>query len=119
VYWRAFMPADRLQVTYVEASMKFMATWSIREDKWLPILKLWVSMTPQQRADGGDGVRILGRWHDVAARGGVVILEATDLAAALRYAGQWNPHMDLRLVPVLDDEETAVVAGQILKANNA
>jgi hypothetical protein len=37
----------------------------------------------------------------------------------LRYAGQWNPHMDLRLVPVLDDEETSVVAGQIVKANNA
>lgn len=99
--------------------MKFMARWSIREDKWLPILKLWSQMTPQQRADGGEGVKILGRWHDLASRSGVVILEATDLAAALRYAGQWNPHMDLDLVPVMDDEESAAVAKQIVAANAA
>jgi len=99
--------------------MKFMARWSIREDKWLPILKQWSQMTPQQRADGGEGVKILGRWHDLASRSGVVILEATDLAAALRYAGQWNPHMDLDLVPVMDDEESAAVAKQIVAANAA
>src|SRR5215510_6143224 len=39
--------------------MKFMVTWSIREDKWLSILKLWSEMTPQQRADGSAGVKIL------------------------------------------------------------
>ena len=66
--------------------MKFMVRWSIREDRWLSILKLWSEMTPQQRADGGSGVKILGRWHDLAARSGVAILEATALAAALRYA---------------------------------
>ena len=62
-----------------------MATWSIQDDKWLAILKLWASMTPQQRADGGSGVSIVGRWHDMAARKGVAILEADNLAAALRY----------------------------------
>ena len=99
--------------------MKFMVRWSIREDKWLSILKLWSEMTPQQRADGGAGVKILGRWHDLAARGGVAILEATDLAAALRYAGQWNPHMDMVLVPVVDDEESAVIAKQVVAASAA
>jgi Protein of unknown function (DUF3303) len=99
--------------------MKFMAKWSIREDKWLPILKLWSEMTPQQRADGGAGVKILGRWHDMAGRSGVAILEATDLAAALRYAGQWNPHMDMDLVPVVDDEESAAIAKQVVAANAA
>jgi hypothetical protein len=62
--------------------MKFMVRWSIREDRWLSILKLWSEMTPQQRADGGSGVKILGRWHDLAARSGVAILEATDLAGS-------------------------------------
>jgi len=96
-----------------------MAKWSIREDKWLPILKLWSEMTPQQRADGGAGVKILGSWHDMAGRSGVAILEATDLAAALRYAGQWNPHMDMDIVPVVDDEESATVAKQVVAANAA
>ena len=99
--------------------MKLMAKWNIREDKWLPILKLWSEMTPQQRADGGAGVKILGRWHDMAGRNGVAILEATDLASALRYAGQWNAHMDMDLVPVVDDEESAAVAKQVVAANAA
>lgn len=99
--------------------MKFMAKWQIQEDKWLPILKLWSGMTPQQRADGGSGVKLLGRWHDMASRSGVVILEADDLAAALRYAGQWNPHMDMVLVPVVDDEESAAIAKQVVAASTA
>ena len=97
--------------------MKFMVTWTIREEKWLPILKMWASMAPEQRADGGAGVKILGRWHDLAARRGVAILETTDLAAAARYAGMWNPHMDMEVVPVFDDEESASVAQQIVTAN--
>jgi hypothetical protein len=99
--------------------MKFLAKWSINEDKWLAILKLWASLTPQQRADGGQGVKILGRWHDMAAREGVVVLEAADLAAALRYAGQWNPHMAITMVPVVDDEESAAIAKQIIAAATA
>jgi hypothetical protein len=29
--------------------MKFMGKWTIDQDKWLPVLKQWSSMTPQQR----------------------------------------------------------------------
>ena len=99
--------------------MKFMVKWTIRETNWLPILKHWSAMTPQQRADGGAGVRILGRWHDMAARSGVAILEATDLAAVLHYAGQWNPVMDLDIAPVVDDEESAAIAKQVVATANA
>ena len=90
--------------------MKFMVSWSIEQDKWMPILKMWGSMTPEERADAGPGVSILGRWHDMAARKGVGILEASDLSALKIYFGQWNPHMDLDVAPVLDDEESAEVA---------
>jgi len=31
--------------------MKFMVSWSIQQDKWLPILKKWGSMTPEGRAN--------------------------------------------------------------------
>lgn len=97
--------------------MKFMVNWDINEDKWLPILKLWADLTPQQRADGGPGVKILGRWHDMAARKGVAIIETSDLGAAMRYAGQWNPHMGMTIAPVMDDEESATVAKQIVEAS--
>jgi hypothetical protein len=64
-------------------------------------------------------VKIIGRWGDVAARTGVAIFESNDLAAVQRYVGQWNAYMDITLVPVLDDEESAAVARQIVADNNA
>ena len=54
--------------------MKFMINWSIDEDKWLPVLKKWVSMSPQERANTGDGVKMIGRWLDMAGRTGVLIV---------------------------------------------
>ena len=98
--------------------MKFMVTWSIHEEQWLPILEVFSSMTPEQRADVGDGVTMIGRWHDTNARSGVAIMETTDLAALNRYLGQWNPFMDLDVSPVLDDEETAALAKNVLADHN-
>lgn len=95
--------------------MKFMGTWSIDQDKWIPVLEKWSSMKPAERANAGEGVKILGRWHDMSSRTGVIILEASDAAAIQRYVGQWNPHMDIDVSPVLDDEESAKVARAILE----
>ena len=75
-------------------------------------------MTPEQRADVGDGVTMIGRWHDNNSRSGVAIMETTDLAALNRYLGQWNPFMDMSVAPVLDDEEEAAVAKSILADHN-
>ena len=85
--------------------------------RFLDILNIWSSMTPEQRADVGDGVTMIGRWHDTNARSGVAIMETTDLAALNRYLGQWNPYMDLDVSPVLDDEETAALAKGVLADN--
>lgn len=90
--------------------MKFMTSWSIEQDKWIPILVRWGSMTPEEHADTGPGVTLIGRWHDTVGRRGVAIFEATDLAAMSHYIGQWNPYMDIDIAPVLDDEESAAVA---------
>ena len=98
--------------------MKFMVTWSINEEQWLPILEVFSSMTPEQRADVGDGVTMIGRWHDTNSRSGVAIMGTTDLAALNRYLGKWNPFMDLDVSPVLDDEETAALAKNVLADHN-
>ena len=90
--------------------MKFMVSWSIDQDKWMDVLETWVSMTPEERADAGEGVETIGRWHDMAARQGVAILETDDASALNRYLGRWNPNMDMDVSPVLDDEESAAVA---------
>ena len=99
--------------------MKSLCNWSIPHDNWLPVLKKFTSMSPQEQTNAGDGVKITGRWHDVAARTGVVVFESNDPAAVQRYLGLWNPYMEIDLSPVLDDEESAVLARQIVADNNA
>jgi hypothetical protein len=99
--------------------MKFMVYYSISQENFLTLLKRWISMSPQEQVNAGEGVRIVGRWHDVAARGGVVILESGDLAAVQRYIGQWNPYLDCDIAPVLDDEELTAVGRQIVADNHA
>jgi hypothetical protein len=97
--------------------MKFMTCWAIDQEKWLPILAKWGSMTPEQRANDGPGVTLIGRWHDMAGRRGVAIYEATDLAALSISIANWNPYMDIDIAPVLDDEESAAAARTITSAN--
>ena len=99
--------------------MKFMVNWSMNHEGWLPILEVFSSMTPEQRADVGDGVKMIGRWHDTASRTGVAIMEATDLTALHRYLNQWNPFLDIDVAPVLDDEETAALAKGVLADHSA
>jgi hypothetical protein len=50
----------------------------------------------------------------MSSRSGVAILESDDATAVQRFIGRWNSYMDIDLAPVLDDEETATVAKQIL-----
>jgi hypothetical protein len=99
--------------------MKFMVHWSIDQAQWLDVLKVFSSMTPAQRADAGPGVKMIGRWHDTAARTGVAIMEATDLAALHRYLNRWNPSMDIEVSPVLDDEEAASLGRAVLSDHGA
>jgi hypothetical protein len=99
--------------------MKFLGHWSVSHDNWLSVLKKFTSMSQQEQTNVGEGVKIIGRWHDLAARTGVIILESNDLAAVQRYIGLWSPYMETDLVPVLDDEEATAVGRHIIAANKA
>ena len=84
----AFGAGDIVANLWQEGVMKYKVDWSMRHEQWLPILGMWSGMTPQQRADLGDGVTMIGRWQDTNSRRGVAIMETTDLAALNRYLGQ-------------------------------
>ncbi len=100
--------------------MKFRVNWSIQQDKWLPVMKRWSSMSPQERANEFPaGGKLAGRWHDMTGRTGVLIVESNDLAAVQLWIGKWNPYLDVDLTPVVDDEESAAIARQIVADNNA
>ena len=68
-------------------------------------------MSPEHdKADMGDKIRLIGRWHDVARMQGVAVYEADDASAMANWALNWNSMMDiLDVVPVLDDEEARAV----------
>ncbi|CAM5798324.1 DUF3303 domain-containing protein [Rhizobacter fulvus] len=58
------------------------------------------------------GVKMLGRWHDVANGTGFAVSEADDAAAVARWALEWNDLMEMDVRPALDDEQLgAVLAG--------
>jgi hypothetical protein len=87
--------------------MKFLVTWRIHEDKRHDALKAFSQMTAEDdRADMGDGVRLIGRWHDVVGFTGVAIAESDDAQAISNWLLNWNAILDVDVTPVLDDEET-------------
>ena len=98
--------------------MKFKVEWSMGCEAYLDILNVFSSMSPEQRADVGDGVTMIGRWHDTNSRTGVAIMETTDVTALNRYLGHWTPFLDLNVAPVLEDEETATLFKGILADHN-
>ena len=51
--------------------MKFLVTWKVPEENWINILDVFSSLSPDERADAGEGVTIEGRWHDLADKSGV------------------------------------------------
>ena len=55
-------------------------------------------------ADRG-GVKLIGRWHDLASASGVAICESDDAAAVQSWAMNWNSVLDPEITPVLDDDE--------------
>jgi hypothetical protein len=94
--------------------MKFMVTWEVHPDKRQEALKNWCSLSPEQQMDAGPGVKIIGRWHDLASFTGVAICEAQDAAALSGYLLQWNSVMDIDASPVLDDAETTAAGKTVL-----
>jgi len=87
--------------------MKFMLTWSLHREKRQDALRGFSAMTAADDAkDMGDNIKLIGRWHDLAAGAGVAIFESNDAVAMANWALNWNPMLDVTVVPVLDDEET-------------
>jgi hypothetical protein len=59
-----------------------------------------------------QGVKMLGRWHDVANGTGFSISEADDASAMARWALEWSDLMEMEIHPALNDEQLgAVLAG--------
>lgn len=93
--------------------MKFMVTWQLHPGKLHEVLGVFSAMSQQEdEAAMGDGVKLVGRWHDLARGRGVAIFETENAEAFSSYAMKWNGAMDLDVSLVLDDDEARAIGRQ-------
>ena len=55
--------------------MKFMIIYSYPAENFLPVVKAWGSLSPQERASVGEGAKKIGHWHDVVGRRAFAVVE--------------------------------------------
>ena len=94
--------------------MKLLVNWKMREGKLHEALAVFSQMTAEQdQAQMGDGIELIGRWHDLSRGTGTAIFEVEDQSAFTKTALMWNPFMEFELSLVTDDEETREIGRQI------
>ena len=66
-----------------------------------------------------EGVKLLGRWHSAAARGGFTLFEADDAANLADWAYQWADLVELEIYPVVGDDEVAALFSRVVEGDEA
>jgi len=90
--------------------MKFLVTWRVHDEHRHDALKAFSEMSAEEdRADLGDSVNLIGRWHDLVGFTGVAICESDDAGAVANWLLNWNTILDAEVTPVLDDDETRAI----------
>ena len=90
--------------------MKFLVTWRIHDESRHDALKAFSEMSAEDdRADLGDSVKLIGRWHDMVAFTGLAVCESDDAGAVANWILNWNDVIDADVTPVLDDDETRAI----------
>lgn len=90
--------------------MKFMLKWRVHPDKRHEVLQGFSQMdVAADKADMGDKIKLIGRWHDVAKFEGVAVYESNDASAISSWALNWNHVLDAEVSVVLDDAEVREV----------
>ena len=81
--------------------MKFMSTWTLLPGS--------VKTAAEQFLAGGglegEGVTLLGRWHNVDCSGGFTLYETNNLAALHLGAAKWADLLEVTTLPVIEDGE--------------
>lgn len=84
--------------------MKFLVKWQIKESTGLDGLKSFSQMNDEQEKQMRGGVKVVGRWHDLVGRTGLMICESDSEQELMTYALRWSPYMTFQHSIVVDDE---------------
>ena len=85
--------------------MKFMMTWSSFPETRHDAAKGFGQMTDADDEADHPEDKLIGRWHDLVAAGGVLICESDDISAVQSWALNWNGVLNMEVRPVVDDNE--------------
>lgn len=87
--------------------MQYMVVWSIKPEHFGEVVERFSTADPQPEA----GAKLLVRWHEMGTGKGFSLLEADDPVALTKYQLAWADLVDLKIVPVVGDEEIAKALG--------
>lgn len=85
--------------------MKFMLTYRLASetrDEAITRFKTTGGLTPK-------GAQLLGRWTTADLHGGFALLESYDIKALVEFTLGWSDLMDLKIVPLIEDDELTEV----------
>jgi hypothetical protein len=91
--------------------MKFMSTWSLLPGS--------VRTAAEQFLAGGggepDGVKLLGRWHNIDCSGGFSLYESNNPAALHLGAAKWADLIEINTVAVIEDGDAGANLAVVFK----
>ena len=93
--------------------MRFMVTFT-----WKPDARIRDEGVARFKATGGlppAGAKLIERWTRADFSGGFALLESEDPKALAAFAHNWGDLMELRIVPVVSDQELNEVLQRVAK----
>ena len=87
--------------------MKFISKYTIRPEHRNDAIKRFIDTQGQPP----EGVKMIGRWHDMGNRTGYTLVEADDAVAMGKFSQQWTDLLTIESHVVIDDEEFIKVLG--------
>jgi len=60
-----------------------------------------------------EGIKMLGRWHDIGKISGTAIAETNDPTLMAKWALEWNDLFEMDVRPVITDEQAGPLMAQM------
>lgn len=93
--------------------MKFMMTFT-----WTPDAQRRAEGIARLNRTGGlppEGVKLLGRWTQADLGGGFDLLETDDPGKLAEFSYMWSDLMELKVTPVLEDQELGAILQRAMR----
>ena len=86
--------------------MKYMTVFSIAPENFKAALKRF-----SENAEPLEGIKRIGRWSEFGSGKGFDLIESDDPEAISRLGFYWADLVDMKVVPVVEDDVAAMVLG--------